>query len=127
MNHQITPPDEDGTWESDPVWKLLNQAPAPPASARFADDVVRLARLTPAPRSWWQTLLAPAPLAGLTAATAAIAIAVISLTNLQQEPSAQVTTASASIEEIAETEILLAAVDHLENFSDTELASLVGF
>ncbi len=127
MNPQITPPDEDDTWESDPVWKLLKQAPAPPASARFTDDVVRLARLTPAPRTWWQSLLAPAPLAGFAAATAAIAIAIISLTNFQEEPSIQVTTASASIEEIAETEILLAAVDHLDDFSDTELASLVGF
>lgn len=127
MKPQITPPNEDDTWESDPVWNLLKQSPAPPASARFTEDVVRLARLTPAPRAWWQTLLNPAPLAGLAAATAAIAIAIISLTNFQEESATQVTTASASIEEIAETEILLAAVDHLEDFSDTELASLVGF
>ena len=31
------------------------------------------------------------------------------------------------IQEIAEAETLIAAVDHLEDFSDNELVSLIGF
>lgn len=31
------------------------------------------------------------------------------------------------IQDIAETETLLAAVDHLDDFSDNELVSLIGF
>jgi hypothetical protein len=32
-----------------------------------------------------------------------------------------------AIQDIAETETLIAAVDHLEDFSDRELISLIGF
>lgn len=126
MNRQIKPPAEEETWESDPVWELLNQAPAPPASARFSDETVRQARLVPAPRSWWRTLLAPAPLAGIATAATAIAILIVGLAD-HQEKSASHVAASASLEEIAETEMLLAAVDHLDDFSDAELVSLIGF
>ena len=34
---------------------------------------------------------------------------------------------AAEIQDIAETETLIAAVDHLDDFSDTELVSLIGF
>jgi hypothetical protein len=36
-------------------------------------------------------------------------------------------TQAANLQEIAETEILIAAVDHLDEFSDNELVSLIGF
>jgi hypothetical protein len=127
MKHPSTPPDDSNDWESDAVWGLLKQAPAPAASARFADETVRFSRLSELPRPWWQRLLAPTPLAGFAAATAAIAIAVISFSGTAQKQATQVATASNSIEEIAETEMLLAAVDHLDEFSDKELASLIGF
>jgi hypothetical protein len=34
---------------------------------------------------------------------------------------------AAAIQDIADSETLIAAVDHLDEFSDTELVSLIGF
>ncbi|MEO5715284.1 MAG: hypothetical protein ABIT37_17530 [Luteolibacter sp.] len=127
MNRNITPPDD--SWESDAVWQLLDQAAPKAASARFADDVVRAARLAGEVKPWWSRLLSPAPLAGLAAATAALAFSAFSLfgpsagTYVDVPDSPQ----AANIQEIAETETLIAAVDHLDDFSDTELVSLIGF
>ncbi|MEO7097801.1 MAG: hypothetical protein ABI162_00455 [Luteolibacter sp.] len=125
MNRNSSPPDD--SWESDAVWKLLDQAAPPIASARFTDEVVRAARLADEVKPWWSRLLSPAPLAGLAAATAALTFSVISLFG----PSAVTPTVdspqAANIQEIAETETLIAAVDHLDDFSDTELVSLIGF
>ena len=123
MNHQTTPPEDDATWENDAVWKLLGQAPAPIASTHFASDTLRQARISEAPRAWWQRLPFPRlliPTAGL----AAIGIAMVTLYQKQATPLAANTY---EIEEIAETEMLLAAVDHLDDFSDDELVSLIGF
>ena len=128
MNRQ--PHHTDESCENDAVWKLLDASPPATASPRFASETVRMARLAGLPEPWWKRLFAPVPLAGLAAATAALAIAVTSL--LKDEPSAPVTagtepTAFSEIQEIAETEILLSAVDHLDRFSDGELVSLIGF
>jgi hypothetical protein len=125
------PHNEDASWENDAVWKLLDQAPPATASPRFADDTVRAARLAGQPAPWWKRLLTPAPLAGLAAATAACVIAVISFQNdtpASKNHIAVVDSAAfAEIQEIAETETLISAVDHLDDFSDVELASLIGF
>ncbi len=129
MNRNTTPPDD--SWESDAVWKLLDQAPPKTASARFCDDVVRAARLTEEARPWWSRLFSPAPLAGLAAATAAIAISALGLFSPPEVSSSTGMVSdspqAANIQEIAETETLIAAVDHLDDFSDTELVSLIGF
>lgn len=129
MQNQSPPPDD--SWESDAVWKLLDQSPMKTASARFTDDTVRAARLIVEVKPWWSRLLSPAPLAGLVGATAALVFAVVSWTGPAPE---SVTTVAAvhsaqavAIEDIAETETLLAAADHLEDFSDRELLSLIGF
>ncbi|MEO8614781.1 MAG: hypothetical protein ABI600_06540, partial [Luteolibacter sp.] len=66
MNRNITPPDD--SWESDAVWKLLDQAAPHTASPRFTDDTVRAARLAGEVKPWWSRLLSPVPLAGLAAA-----------------------------------------------------------
>lgn len=129
MNRQ--PHNEDASWENDPVWKLLDQAPPATASPRFAADTLRAARLAGQPAPWWKRLLSPAPLAGLAAASAACVIAVISLQNgtpPANKPIAAVnSSAFAEIQEIAETETLISAVDQLDDFSDVELVSLIGF
>lgn len=121
----------DESWENDAVWKLLDQVPPASPGPRFLDDAVRAARLTGQPEPWWKCLFAPAPLAGLAAATAALALAVLSLKGPASNPSASATfpdaDQAATIEDIAETETLIAAVDHLDDFSDTELVSLIGF
>ncbi len=139
MNRESDP--HDRALESDPVWQLLDQVPAPSASGRFLENTLRAARLekTARPAVWWQRLLAPAPLSGLLAATAAVAIAAISLISPGSDPLAPATapqaTASseeaapdfAALQEAAELEALLAAVDQLDDFSDHELVSLIGF
>lgn len=129
MNRQ--PLQNDESWENDPVWKLLDQAPPATASPRFVNDTVRAARLAGQSAPWWKRLFTPAPLAGLAAATAAVAIAVIGLpgnTPDAASPSALADSSGfAEIQEIAETETLISAVDQLDDFSDVELVSLIGF
>jgi len=119
----------DTSFENDPVWKLLDQAPPASAGPRFVDDTLRAARLAGQAAPWWKRLFSPAPLAGLAGATAAIVLSVIAW-NAPPTGSANAFTNSehaAEIQDIAETETLIAAVDHLDDFSDTELVSLIGF
>jgi hypothetical protein len=127
------PSNTDESWESDAVWKLLDQAPPTTASPRFVENTVRAARLAGQADAWWKRFLSPAPLAGFAAATAAVVFTVISLSGPASE-SNQAAAApafdseqAAAIQEIAETETLIAAVDHLEDFSDHELVTLIGF
>lgn len=127
-----TPDPNDDSWENDPIWKLLDESPPVTASPRFADDVVRAARLAGQESSWWSRLFRPVPLAGFVAAAAACVIAVISLKNdapaTRGETLAVIDTqAFSEIQEVAETETLLSAVENLDDFSDMELVSLVGF
>lgn len=126
------PHQSDESWENDAVWKLFDQAPPATASPRFVDDTVRAARLAGQPESWWKLLLAPAPLTGLAGATAAVVFAIISLSsNTTPDSGSQTAMADpagfAEIQEIAETEALISAVDDLDQFSDVELVSLIGF
>lgn len=129
MNRKSQPSDD--SWESDAVWKLLDQASCLTAGARFVDDTVRAARLRPPEKSWWTKWCTPAPLAGLAATTAGAAFAIFLLPgpdtpspvaiSLVNSPRAE------AIQEIAETETLIAATDQLDDFSDNELVSLIGF
>lgn len=129
MNRNSPPPDD--SWESDAVWKLLDQSPMKTAGARFADDTVRAARLSAEVKPWWSRLFAPSPLAGLAGVTAALAIAVVSLVGPSQTTVIQTAVLDSpqavAIQDIAETETLIAAVDQLDDFSDHELVSLIGF
>jgi hypothetical protein len=129
MNRNSPPPDD--SWESDAVWTLLDQSPMKTAGTRFADDAVRAARLTAEVKPWWSRLFTPAPLAGLAGVTAALAIAVIPFVGPSQttviQTAALDSPQAVAIQEIAETETLIAAVDQLDDFSDHELVSLIGF
>ena len=129
----------DDSWEHDAVWKLLDQAPPPAASRRFVADTLRAARLAGQPSaSWWTRQLRPLPLAsGLAAAAACIAL-LLMLPDRQAVPvvagssnsqSAEEIQASqfADIQEIADAELLNSAADQLDDFSDLELVSLIGF
>jgi hypothetical protein len=126
MNRE--PFETDTSWESDAVWKLLDQAPQQKASARFVDDTLRAARLAGDIKPWWSRLFSPVPLAGIAGATAALVFTFVGPT---QEPTRTLAAADSqqavAIQEIAETETLIAAADQLENFSDNELVSLIGF
>ncbi len=127
-------PRPDDSWESDPIWKLLDASPAPRASERFAERTVRAARLAGCGEPpWWRKLLSPAPLGGLAAATAAVVFAAMALTGPSGDPEGDVAELGegssenfAAIQEAAEAEALMAAVDQLEDFSDRELVHLIG-
>lgn len=129
MNPNLLPPDD--SWESDAVWKLLDQAPPKVAGPRFVDNTLRAARLAGPARPWWQRLFAPVPLAGLAATATAVAIAVLSLNhspNRTVEPAVANSEESfAGIQELAEAEVLSTAVDNLDDFTDNELVCLIGF
>ena len=126
----------DDSWETDAVWKLLEQSPQTEASPRFMDDTMRAARLSGQDSPWWRHLVAPFPLgmAG-TAVTAALALGFFLSTpktdsTLQPSVVSQPESSSANIaaiEELAETEALLAAVDQMDDYSDHELVTLIGF
>jgi uncharacterized membrane protein len=124
MNRNAQAP--DNSWETDAVWQLLDQAPPATAGPRFVDDTVRAMRLAVDEKPWWKRLFSPAPLAGLAAASAGLAFAIVSLTG-PTSTSTQESSQEIAIQEIAETETLIAAVDQLNDFSDTELATLIGF
>lgn len=120
----------DATFESDSVWKLLEQVPCPVAGPRFVDDTVRAARLAGQKSPWWRAMLSPAPLAGLAGATAAavFAFTLMSAPDPAGDPDGEFVFSeqAAEIQEIAETETLISAVDHLDEFSDTELVAMIG-
>lgn len=119
---------EENSSESDAVWELLKASPAIKASPRFADNTLRAARTSGQSKHWWQSLFAPLPLTGLSAAcTAAIAIAFFNIQPAATPPQTHDLAQAAEIEEFAETEALIAAVDHMDAFSDSELINLIGF
>ncbi len=126
MNRE--PLKSDASWESDAVWKLLDQAPPQKASARFVDDTLRAARLAADVNPWWSRLFSPAPLAGLAGATAALVFVLVSPSpDATRTKVALDSPQAVAIQDIAETETLIAAADQLDDFSDHELVSLIGF
>jgi hypothetical protein len=91
---------------------------------------VRAARLLDQAAPWWKRLFSPAPLAGLAAATAALVFSLVTWSGHDAPAPPDValdTDQAAAIQEIAETELLIAAADNLDDFSDTELVTLIGF
>ncbi|MFT3992159.1 MAG: hypothetical protein QM680_12195 [Luteolibacter sp.] len=130
MKHEPMPSDD--SWESDAVWKLLDQAKPVTASPRFAQDTVRAAKLMEPEEPAWKRWFFPASVSGLVASAAAI-VMVAAHFNSSPAPSipqvAQQTATTenyAAIQDEMETETLLAAADHLDRFSDNELVSLIG-
>lgn len=134
MNRE--PHSSDDSWESDTVWKLLDEAPAARASGRFVADVMRDVRLDEVHEPWWKRLVSPLGLGlgGLAGAavTAAVVLAIHVSGPTSPSGSGQraiATTADESfgaVQELADTEVLEAAADHLDRYSDTELVSMIG-
>jgi hypothetical protein len=114
-------------WESDPVWKLLDAAPAPKASPRFAENALRAARNSSPNVSWWKSLFAPVPLAGLASATALAALLIAFFPSSDNTPFADDSALSAEIEEVTDMENLIASIDHIDELSDSELIALIGY
>jgi len=128
MNRE--PENPEAALESDPVWELLEQSPTRPAGPSFVRKTVQLVREQEQRGRGWQRLLSPAPLVGMAAAAAAIALAVVQLRpdgatgpSVTAYDSAQ----AEAIQEMVETEMLWAAAEDPSGFSDQELVCLLGF
>jgi len=115
----------------DPVWDLLRQSPATNVSAGFADRVAVAAREADAMVApFWSR--ARAMMTAVAAAAAALVVAVtwVALPEpmpVVVHPLPDSSDAFAPLDEVASQEMLLAATDHLGEFSDTELVDLIGF
>jgi hypothetical protein len=126
----------DSDLHDDPIWDLLRQSPGVQASPQFADRVMRQIRTQEATAlggmaAWWQRFFAPKVLWSCGAA-AAIALGSYVAVTLVPEPQGTLVVQHdvdefASLEEVANQELLLAATDHLNDFSDTELVSLISY
>jgi hypothetical protein len=121
-----------GDLEKDPVWELLRQSPSRRPAPDFAIKVARAARLESPARPWWSKLWIPASVGASLAGAAALVAVVASLQTgpATTPPEITVTAPDSSLAELQEnyeTEVLLAASDHLANYSDEELVALIGF
>ncbi len=126
--------------EGDEIWQLLGKASTQQASARFADDVVRAVRLLPEADPFWPKIFKFSSWSIVTACvilTASIFLGshdggeVVRQGSQPTQPINQaVVTVDAKwdrIEDAAEVELLAAAADHLDRFSDQELITMIGF
>jgi|AntRauTorckE6833_2_1112554.scaffolds.fasta_scaffold36678_2 hypothetical protein len=127
-------PIQENDVNDDAVWNLLGKADPAKASGRFADDVVRSIRLLPEAESVWTKFFKLTPVVGVAAC------AVFAFLMLMDQPSDSEMKPSGGeiaaqevkqaqwerIEDAAEVEMLLAAVDHLDEFSDQELVTMIG-
>ena len=118
--------------EKDPVWELLRQSQSPRPCPDFVSKVARAARMKDTAKPWWSRLWIPASIGGVLTASAAV-VAVVFM--LQSDPDQAVeayagTPTDASLSELQddyETEVLIAASEHLASYSDEELVSMIGF
>lgn len=127
---QVTNNDEQDV-SHDPVWDLLRQSPAASVSPVFADRVMRAVRQAEAqPTPFWSRSYAVVGSVAAMAAALTIAAVIFFLPEPAQtvvEHRPEPADAFATLDEVANQEMLLAATDHLGEFSDTELVSLIGF
>ncbi len=121
-----------GDLDKDPVWDLLRQSPSLRPGPNFAANVARAARLEEPAKPWWSKLLIPVSIGGALAGAAALVAVVFALQSGTNSvgPVAITVPANSSfadLQENYETEVLLAASDHLADYSDEELVALIGF
>ncbi len=127
--------DNDEWSEGDAVWNLLGKAAPKEAASRFADDTVRAVKSLPEKGAWWTGLVSFLPWAAVAACGVFAAFSFLDqkssdAVNTQEIVSAPAAASEAQwvqIEEVADAEMLSAAADHLDRFSDQELVSLIGF
>ncbi len=125
--------DDEKEWGADDAtWKLLGEAEPSRASGRFADDTLRAVKLLPGADSWWLKIVSFSPWVAAAACAVLAAFMLMNGTEGVSGGDAPVVSVSAEekwvvIAEVAEAEMLAAAADDLDSFSDQELASLVGF
>lgn len=127
----MKPNKENESWnEEDAVWRLLEKAEPKQASGRFADDVLRKVRLLPDADPVWPRILNFSP--WLAAAACVLLVTSIFMNSLNNQPIEAPTVVDRDaqweqIEDVAEAELLAAAAEHLDEFSDQDLVTMVGF
>jgi len=124
--------DKEEWGADDATWKLLGEAGPSRASGRFAEDTVRAVKLLPEAGSWWTKLVSFSPWAGVAACGVLVACLLHNGADDGTGKDSPVVIVSAeekwvAIAEVAEAEMLAAAADDLDSFSDQELVSLIGF
>lgn len=119
--------------DKDATWQLLGKAVPMKASGRFADETLRTVKLLPEADPWWPRSLSFAPWIALAACAALGAFLFLNPSDNGINGSLPIVNVTAEaeqwveIEAVAEEEMLAAAADHLERFSDQELITLIGF
>jgi hypothetical protein len=118
--------------EGDATWELLGRVAPKEASSRFADDTLRAVKLLPEADPWWPKILSPSPWMAFAACGALAAFIFLKPTAEQKiadSSSSDIQTEEqwVEIEAAADVEMLAAAADHLDRFSDQELVTLIGF
>jgi hypothetical protein len=117
----------------DATWELLGKAAPKKASGRFADDTLRAVKLLPEADPWWPKQLGFSPWVALAASGALALFLFMNPPEDAKTGVSPVTVASdesdqwVEIEAAAGEEMLAAAADHLDRFSDQELVTLIGF
>ncbi|QJE94869.1 hypothetical protein [Luteolibacter luteus] len=125
--------DSSADFERDPVWELLRESAAQRPGPNFASNVVRAARLETQAKPWWSRFLIPASLGGVLAGATALVMVTLALktnpggtaTPIPGQPA--VDSSLADLQDDYETEVFLAAAEHLGDYSDEELVSMIGF
>ncbi len=116
--------------EGDETWQLLGKAAPKQASARFADDVVRAVRLLPEAEPVWPRILKFSRWS-LVAACVVLAVSIF-IDPVENDPTKAPNFVDneaqwEKIEDVAQAELLTAAADHLDDFSDQDLITMIGF
>lgn len=122
---------EQEDWsEKDATWELLGKAAPRKAGGRFADDTLRAVKLLPEADPWWPNVLRFSPWAAVAACGVLAALFLLNPPRGTAEKSiADIASEEqwVEIEAAAQEEMLAAAADHLDRFSDEELVVLIGF
>jgi hypothetical protein len=126
--------DQQDEWSrGDDVWELLGKAAPKQASGRFTDDTVRAVKLLPEADAWGPRIVKFSPMAALAACAVFGVFFLIpgneSDVSGELAPVAEVSHEESweQIEAVADAEVISAAVDHLDAFSDEELITMIGF
>jgi hypothetical protein len=116
--------------QDDKTWQLLGKSAPKQASGRFADDVVRAVRLLPEADPVWPRILKFSRWS-LVAACVILVVSIFSdpvVNDPAKAPNVADNEAQwEQIEDVAQAELLTAAADHLDDFSDQDLITMIGF
>jgi hypothetical protein len=116
-----------GDLDQDPVWDLLRQSPSRRPGPNFAADVVRAARLEKAAAPWWSRPWIPASIGATALAAVVLSLQAPSESAPPRGGTPAADASFADLQENYEAEVLLAASEHLADFSDEELVAMIGF